>query len=180
MKITKLIIVLLLFPLAKIFAQDSLYTFSNLYFSLRSANGGLTLQKNFPRQSPSIKDATEYDYCEGDEKNDNYLAEIRTYDCRDKLKFTAETEKEKFFKSYIRDLYAHHSEPSDTLSTFRNMSCLIGHGNYVSGVMHGSKKQAYKFIVFFYKDIIFEITISDTKKNLEKTYAEFFTRFELI
>jgi hypothetical protein len=180
MKTTKLIIVLLLFPLAKIFAQDSLYTFSKLCFSLRSANGGLTLQKNFPRQSPSIKDATEYDYCEGDEKNENYFAEIRIYDCREKLKLNAEPEKEKFFRNYIHDVYTHHEEPSDTTSTFRNGPCIIGHGNYVSGALHGNKKQVYKFIVFFYKDIIFEVTISDTKKNLEKTYAEFFTRFELI
>ena len=179
MKHVKLIVVFFLFSFAKLFAQDSLYTFSKLNFSLRSANGGLTLQKDFPRQSSSIKDATEYDYFEGDEKNDNYLAEIRTYDCREKLKFDGEAEKDKFFRNYMHYVYTHHEEPSDTISSFRNGPCLIGHGNYVSGVMHGNKKQAYKFIVFFYKDIIFEIMISDTKKNLEKNYAEFFTRFEL-
>jgi len=55
-----------------------------------------------------------------------------------------------------------------------------GQGKYASDFADGSKKEAYQYIDFMYKNCIFSIVISDQKKRVEESMKEFLDRFELI
>ncbi|CAN5235786.1 hypothetical protein BH09BAC5_BH09BAC5_03240 [soil metagenome] len=168
-----------LFNVKSMSLADSSYSFDKLNFKLNSESG-LTVQPGFPRVSPDDKNVTEYRYAEGKIGNENYFTEIFLNDYREKLTFYSEKEKNAFFRKYMHESYNHHTPSPDTTGSFRNMACVEGHGNYSGGFLRGSKKIVYRYIIFFYKDIIFEIMVTDIKKKLNNSYVDFFQRFELI
>ena len=156
-------------------AKDSLYVFEQLHFKITSSTG-LALQKSYPKYE---SDRVIYDYAEGKDSDDYYLAEIRITDYSQKLKNKSDADKSRFYHESLLNIYEHHYPPADTTQTFRGYPCIIGNGNYVSGFLHGTKKQKYIFLAFFHKDMLWEIIVSDTKKKVKSSYDDFVKRIEL-
>src|SRR5574337_90328 len=178
MRIASKLLLLFVFAFSKhADAKDSLYVYEQLHFKLTTW-WPPTLQPSYPRTDE--KGVTVYDYVEGKDSNEYYLAEIRVKDCREKMVGITTGVKQLFYDSVLNNVYMHHDPTPDSTKTFRGARCIIGDGDYVSGILHGDKKQRYIFIAFFHDDFFFEIIVSDTKKKVQASYEDFLNRFELI
>jgi hypothetical protein len=161
------------------FGSDSLYVYSHLNFKLKSANG-LTLQKQYPRESSYFKGCMEYDYCEGQDSNDFYLGEITVLDCRTVLEDSSPLACNLFFQRYKKYVTEHRDPVPDTAYKFRNMDAIKGHGELVSGALHGTKKQKYVYVDFMHNNIIYSLCVFDTKQNVNQSLTDFLNRFEFV
>lgn len=173
------LLLLLVFAMrTEVFAQDSTYIYAELGFSLRSGEG-LTLQESFPKESTEYP-GTSYFYVEGKEANEDYIAEIRLIDCRTYLDNKSSASYDSLWKVYELNASKSRYPFPDTTTRFNGLNSLQGGGKTVSGISHGNKKVAYKYVDFMHQGIIYSIAIFDRKKILNASFENFLQRFQLI
>lgn len=160
------------------YATDSTYTFPTLKFSITSSheiNGTLPS----PSEAVEYPGVLIYKIVEAKSDDEHYWSEIRVMDLRSYLRNMKQSP-ESFWKGYELDSYNKHHPAPDTTFRYKNCNAMKGWGKTVSGLLHGTKEQEYRFIKVLHDSLVYSIEVFDTRKNIEQSLNDIGERISFI
>lgn len=160
------------------FGKDSTYVVEEFNFKVQSIYRFGKFEP-YPFTKNNFDSCAMYMFGETMDEKFYYSAEVWVTDCRQRLIGKSKNERTSFFAKFFEETF-NHRYPTPSFSTYNNTNCIIGTSYSTVTVSGKSKKVKEKYLVFYNGDFIYEIRVSDSKKDVSKSFENFLSRFSLI